>query len=106
MKMLSSNKFHLVGIIGNIVLYAHLKCLQELLGNRERWFPMRFIPSDVFATFIAFLGVRNVKKGADKAHPYGHERIECIASLILGLVLLVTGLELVRLVYRIFFREL
>lgn len=38
------------------------------------------------------LGVRMSKKGADKAHPYGHERIECIASLILGLVLLATGL--------------
>lgn len=32
------------------------------------------------------------KRGADKAHPYGHERMECIASLILGLILLVTGL--------------
>ncbi len=31
------------------------------------------------------------KRGADKAHPYGHERMECIASMILGLILLVTG---------------
>lgn len=50
--------------------------------------------SDVFATFTAFLGVRMSKKGADKAHPYGHERIECIASLVLGLVLLATGIEI------------
>lgn len=48
--------------------------------------------SDVFATFIAFLGVKMSKRGADKSHPYGHERLECIASLILGLILLATGI--------------
>lgn len=48
--------------------------------------------SDVFATFIAFLGVRLSQKKADKAHPYGHERMECVASLILGMILLATGI--------------
>lgn len=48
--------------------------------------------SDVFTTFIALLGVRLSKKPADKEHPYGHERFECVASLALGLLLLVTGL--------------
>ena len=47
--------------------------------------------SDVFATFIAFLGVRLSKRSADKMHPYGHERMECVASLFLGIILLVTG---------------
>jgi len=48
--------------------------------------------SDVFATFIAFLGVKTSKRSADKEHPYGHESIECIAALALGMILLVTGL--------------
>lgn len=48
--------------------------------------------SDVFTTLIAFLGVRLSQKPADKEHPYGHERFECVASLALGLILLVTGL--------------
>lgn len=48
--------------------------------------------SDVFATIIAFLGVRLSKKPQDKEHPYGHERFECVASLFLGLILLATGL--------------
>ena len=47
--------------------------------------------SDVFATFIAFLGVRLSMKKADKEHPYGHERLECVASLILGAILFFTG---------------
>lgn len=48
--------------------------------------------SDVFTTLIAYLGVRLSQKPADKEHPYGHERFECVASLVLGLILLLTGL--------------
>ena len=47
--------------------------------------------SDVLTTVIAYFGVKFSKKEADKAHPYGHERFECVASLILGLMLLLTG---------------
>lgn len=82
----------LVGIIGNIVLCA-FKMFAGIVGKSGAMVSDAVHSlSDVFATFIAFLGVRMSKKGADKAHPYGHERIECIASLILGLVLLATGL--------------
>ena len=48
--------------------------------------------SDVIATFIAYLGVRLSMRPADREHPYGHERLECVAALILGIVLVVTGL--------------
>ena len=47
--------------------------------------------SDVLTTFIAWIGVKLSKKDSDSVHPYGHERLECIASLILGTVLLITG---------------
>ena len=48
--------------------------------------------SDVLTTIIAFIGVKVSKKAADDTHPYGHERFECVASLFLGLLLMVTGL--------------
>lgn len=48
--------------------------------------------SDVFTTVIAYWGVKISKRAADKTHPYGHERLECVASLALGLLLFVTGL--------------
>ena len=47
--------------------------------------------SDVVTTVIAFLGVRMSQKEADKSHPYGHERLECVASLILGITLFAVG---------------
>ena len=47
--------------------------------------------SDVFTTIVAWLGTRLSTKAADKNHPYGHERLECVASLILGTILLITA---------------
>ena len=47
--------------------------------------------SDVGTTAIAFLGVRLSRKEADREHPYGHERMECAASLILGTILFLVG---------------
>lgn len=48
--------------------------------------------SDVFSTFIVIIGVSLSGKKSDDDHPYGHERMECIASFILAVVLAVTGL--------------
>ena len=46
--------------------------------------------SDVFSTFIVMIGVTISNKKSDKEHPYGHERLECVASIILAVVLLAT----------------
>lgn len=47
--------------------------------------------SDVFSTIIVMVGVSVSGKKSDKEHPYGHERLECIASLLLAIVLFATG---------------
>lgn len=48
--------------------------------------------SDVFSTFIVMIGVTVSEKKSDKEHPYGHERLECVASIILATILALTGL--------------
>lgn len=48
--------------------------------------------SDVFSTIVVMIGVRLSGKKADKEHPYGHERLECVASVLLAVVLAATGL--------------
>ncbi len=48
--------------------------------------------SDVFSTFVVIAGVQLAKKKPDKEHPYGHERMECVASVILAVVLAATGI--------------
>lgn len=50
--------------------------------------------SDVFTTIGVIIGLKFSSKEADQQHPYGHERIESITSLLLGLVLLLIGLSI------------
>ena len=47
--------------------------------------------SDVFSTLVVMAGVSLSNKQADKEHPFGHERLECVASLLLAVVLAATG---------------
>lgn len=81
----------LVGIIGNVIL-SSFKLYAGLAGRSGAMVSDAVHSlSDVFATFIAFLGVKLSRRSADENHPYGHERLECVASLILGVILLGTG---------------
>ena len=48
--------------------------------------------SDVFSTIIVMIGVKLSAKAEDKEHPYGHERMECVAAIILAVLLLMTGI--------------
>ncbi|MEG1505364.1 MAG: cation diffusion facilitator family transporter [Lachnospiraceae bacterium] len=47
--------------------------------------------ADVFETVIVIIGVKLSAKPADEEHPYGHERFECVAALILSTILGLTG---------------
>ncbi|SHK21386.1 cation diffusion facilitator family transporter [Hathewaya proteolytica DSM 3090] len=43
--------------------------------------------SDVFSTFIVMVGVTMSNRKSDKEHQYGHERLECVASILLAVTL-------------------
>lgn len=81
-----------VGIIGNVFLAA-FKLLAGILGHSAAMLSDSIHTlSDVFATLIAYIGVCISRKEADGKHPYGHERLECVASLLLSIILFATGL--------------
>jgi cation diffusion facilitator family transporter len=47
--------------------------------------------SDLVADFVVLFAGHHSKKDADEDHPYGHQRFETAASLVLGTILLVVG---------------
>lgn len=47
--------------------------------------------SDLVADFVVLFAGHHSKKDADEDHPYGHQRFETAASLVLGLLLLGVG---------------
>jgi len=47
--------------------------------------------SDLVADFVVLFASHHGKKEADQEHPYGHQRFETAATLVLGLLLLAVG---------------
>lgn len=48
--------------------------------------------SDLAADFVVLFASHHGKKDADEEHPYGHQRFETAASLVLGVLLMVVGI--------------
>ena len=89
-----TNQLAFVGILGNVFL-AVFKLIAGIVGHSTAMLSDSIHTlSDVIATFIAYLGVVLSRKKADDKHPYGHERLECVASLILSFILFATGVEI------------
>ena len=86
------NRVTSIGIIGNVIL-SLFKFLAGIFGHSSAMVSDAIHSlSDVLATFIAWLGIRLSMQAPDREHPYGHERLECVASLLLGTILFGTGL--------------
>lgn len=85
-------KASMVSIVGNAVL-SLLKLLAGIIAHSGAMVSDAVhSASDVFSSIIVIIGVKLSAREADKEHPYGHERFECVAAIILAAVLLVTGL--------------
>lgn len=85
-------KVSMVSIVGNIILSIG-KLLAGIIANSGAMVSDAVhSASDVFSSIIVIIGVKLAAKNSDKEHPYGHERMECVAAIVLAVVLLVTGL--------------
>ncbi len=47
--------------------------------------------SDVLSTFVVIAGIKFSGKANDETHQYGHERMECVAAIILSVMLGLVG---------------
>lgn len=80
-----------VSILANVIL-SILKLVAGVLGkSRAMISDSVHSLSDVFGSIIVVIGIKMSKKEPDEEHPYGHDKMECMASLILADILIVTG---------------
>ena len=87
-----ANRVSFVTIIGNVLLAA-LKLFAGVWAHSSAMISDAIhSASDVFSTIIVIIGIKLASKEADKEHPYGHERMECVAAIVLAMVLFITGL--------------
>lgn len=82
----------MVSIIGNLIL-SLFKFIAGIVANSGAMISDAVhSSSDVISSVIVIIGVRISAKESDREHPYGHERMECVASIILSVILAMTGL--------------
>lgn len=87
-----ANRVSVVSIIINIVL-SLLKLIVGIFAHSGALISDSIhSASDVLSTFAVIAGVNIAAKDSDKAHQYGHERMENIFSIILAILLFATGI--------------
>lgn len=89
-----ANKVSFITIVGNLILSV-FKLIAGIVGHSSAMISDAIhSASDVFSTIVVIIGIKLASKESDKEHPYGHERLECVAAIILAMVLFLTGYEI------------
>ena len=87
-----ANRVSMITIIGNIALSV-IKLIAGIIAHSNAMISDAVhSASDVFSTIVVIIGIKLASKKSDKEHPYGHERLECVAAIVLAIVLFITGL--------------
>ena len=87
----TANKVSIISIIANTFL-AIFKLLAGIFAHSSAMISDAIhSASDVFSSFVVIIGIKLSSKEPDKEHPYGHERLECVAAMILSVILFITG---------------
>lgn len=92
------------GIISNFILVSIKIGAAIFLWSQTNWtvLSMALIGdavnnlSDLASCVVTLISFKMSAKPADKKHPFGHERIEYIAGLIVSIAVVIVGLELFR----------
>lgn len=87
-----ANRVSFITIVGNVLL-SIIKLLAGIIAHSNAMISDAIhSASDVFSTIIVIIGIKLSARKPDKEHPYGHERMECVAAIVLSIVIFITGL--------------
>lgn len=87
-----ADRVNTVSITGNAMLSA-FKLIAGIVAHSNAMISDAVhSASDIFGTLVVIIGIKLASKKADKEHPYGHERMECVAAIVVAMVLFMIGL--------------
>lgn len=86
-----ANRVSVITIIINLMLSVIKFAVGFLAHSQALISDAVHSASDVLSTIAVVVGINISKAESDKGHPYGHERIECIFSIVLAMMLFATG---------------
>ena len=88
-------KVSVIGIIANLFLAIGKIVVGSISGLISVTADGLNNLSDCGSSAVSFISFKMSSKPADKEHPYGHERIEYIASMVVSFLILIIAYELV-----------
>ena len=89
-------KVSVVSMAGNLAL-AGFKFFAGFVGRSDAMISDAIhSSSDIAGSLIVLIGSVISEKEADEDHPYGHERFESVASILLAFILFLAGVGLIR----------
>ena len=87
-------KVSIISILINIILFA-LKLYAGIVGNSKAMISDSIHSlSDIISTIIVIIGIFISRKESDEKHPYGHEKFECVAAILLSAILFGVGISI------------
>ena len=86
----------IVSMLLNILLFAAKFTVGTLFGSVSITADAVNNLSDAGSQIISFISFRISAKPADREHPFGHARIEYVASMIVSFLILLIGVELLK----------
>ena len=91
----ATRRITLIGAVGNVVL-AVVKVFFGWLGHSSALFADGIHSfSDLLTDVLVISAAKFAHQEADTEHPYGHERIETVATIALSVLLIVVGIAIV-----------
>lgn len=82
-----------VSVAGNLLLAAVKVVLGLALNSISLLADAAHTASDVLTSIVVLFGFKISSTPADEKHPYGHGRVEFIATLVISVMLLIVGFE-------------
>ncbi len=86
----------IVGIVANLLLSAVKLVFGTLCGSISVTADALNNLSDAGSQIISLISFKIAAKPADRDHPFGHARIEYVASMIVSFLVLLVGVELMK----------
>ena len=87
----AATKVSLVSMVTNVILTALKLAAGVIAHSGAMVSDAVHSASDIFSGLIVLIGVKISSRAPDESHPYGHERFECVAALLLSGILALVG---------------
>ena len=89
-------KTSILGIIVNIVLVVFKATVGLIANSIAIVLDAVNNLTDVISSIVTIIGTKLANKAPDKKHPYGHGRIEYVASVIVATIVLIAGITAIK----------